>query len=261
MRSFTYPDLHVTLIFSVRYLNGALDSGSDRNQLTNEFSRKSRDFVPSSEPGARLPHMPLRLMNTSGRKKVCLLPSSSPPHPRQKKRKEKTHRKKKEVILAKFPSSDDIEYIASVLLLTTPFSCSQDNISTLDLVAPDKLEFLLIIAPAKKSYDLALAAYIVAQELEVSLKVCVIWPYGSFDDENNSGSGDTLQPWDDYVDVEEVKSSPSWWETCQMSSRGAIMVRPDDHIAWRTTAEPGSDAVDQMRKLFSRILGRSVVSG
>ena len=145
--------------------------------------------------------------------------------------------------------------------LTTPFSCSQDIISTLDLVAPDKLEFLLIIAPAKKSYDLALAAYIVAQELEVALKVCVIWPYGSFDDENNSGSGDTLQPWDDYVDVEEVKSSPSWWETCQMSSRGAIMVRPDDHIAWRTTDEPGSDAVDQMRKLFSRILGRSVVSG
>lgn len=135
----------------------------------------------------------------------------------------------------------------------------QGILSTLDLVPADKLEFLLIIAPMKESYGLALAAFRVARELGVPLKVCTVWPHGS-SDEHQRRSGGALEPWDNYIDVEEAKPSPSWWETCQITSDGAIMVRPDDHIAWRATARVGDNAVDEMKRVFSRILGRRVVS-
>ncbi|CAA6660080.1 unnamed protein product [Spirodela intermedia] len=174
-----------------RYLEGAMDSSvSGRikdEESTSGCRGESRDYVPSSEPGSRIPHMPVRLLN----------------------------------------ASDD-----------------KDILSTLDLVPADKLEFLLIIAPVKESYDLALSAFRVARDFGVVLKVCTMWPHGSFD-EHQSGSGRALEPWDNYMDVEE---------------RWAIMVRPDDHIVWRATAKVGNNAVDEMKRVFSRILGRSIVS-
>jgi hypothetical protein len=40
----------------------------------------------------------------------------------------------------------------------------------------DKVEFLLIVVPHEKPYHLALAAFKVAAEFEVSAKVCIMWP-------------------------------------------------------------------------------------
>ena len=70
-----------------------------------------------------------------------------------------------------------------------------------------------------------------AEEFKVSAKVCVIWPHGAVE----VGSKAALSPWQNYVGIVEVQqksTSLSWWKLCQMIDRGAILVRPDEHIAW-----------------------------
>lgn len=131
----------------------------------------------------------------------------------------------------------------------------QGTFSTLDLVPGDKLEFLLIIAPEGHSYDLARVACKVAETFKVSLKVCVIWPQGS-SVKNATGSRTELEPLKNYVDVEEVERSSvqSWWEMCQMTSKGVILVRPDDHIGWSTELDGVEDLVQQVERVFSKIL-------
>ncbi|XP_026407497.1 uncharacterized protein LOC113302769 [Papaver somniferum] len=132
---------------------------------------------------------------------------------------------------------------------------SEETLSTLDLVSEDKLEFLLIISPKKKSCDLARAAFKVSEGFDVSLKVCVMWPHGSLVNRLNR-SNETLTPWSNYIDVEEVSmsSTSSWWDTCQMTNDGAILVRPDEHIAWRKTTVI-LDPISEMESVFSQVLG------
>ncbi|WOL03681.1 hypothetical protein Cni_G12401 [Canna indica] len=136
-----------------------------------------------------------------------------------------------------------------------PSSSSQDSFSTLDLLPGDKLEFLLIIAPVEKSYNLARASIKVADEFKIPLKICIIWPKGS-SKKNAKSSQTILQPWNNFIDVEEADgfSSKSWWELCQMSSNGVILVRPDEHIAWRAESTSIMDSFVELKRVFSLIL-------
>lgn len=182
-----------------RYLDGALVRDGDSTQNAPETpTGRRRDYIPLAEPGARLPHMYVRMLRKS---------------------------------------------------------TTEEKLSTLDLVSSDKLEFLLIIAPVKNSYNLAKAAFKVGEEFRVGLKVCVIWSHGS--NEGMNGSKESLAPWENYVDVEEVNvpSSLSWWGICKMTERSAILVRPDDHIAWRAKADVLADPVLEMEKVFGQIIG------
>ena len=121
----------------------------------------------------------------------------------------------------------------------------------------DKVEFVLIIAPVKESYHLACEAFKAAEECRVSLKVFVLWPNDSVE-ALEKGSEAALSPWKNYADVFEVKRSSTtsnWWDMCKMTNRGAILVRPDEHIAWRTTSELAGDPRVEMQRVFSAILG------
>lgn len=95
-----------------------------------------------------------------------------------------------------------------------------------------------------------------ADEFKVPLKVCVMWEEKASDE---IGSSETaIVPWKNFVDVVEDKScptSPSWWELCQMTQKGAILVRPDEHIAWRTESEIKNDLFPVLKKAFSAVLG------
>ena len=139
------------------------------------------------------------------------------------------------------------------------------------MVSGDKIEFLLIIAPVKESYQLAHAALKVADEFKVSAKVCVMWPSNTHTGaEMSCAAGGAPIPYESYLDVVEMemekemevvkKSSKSkswsWWDICKMTDKGAILVRPDDHIAWRA-AKTGivGDPILEMRRVFSAILG------
>lgn len=132
----------------------------------------------------------------------------------------------------------------------------QETLSTLDLVSAEKVEFLLMIAPVEESFNLAQAAFKVAEELAINIRVCVIWPAKTTD-----GCGRTegaLEPWKNFVEVVEVKNlsnSLSWWDVCQMTERGAILVRPDEHIAWRMKFGITGNPVLEMRRVFCTVFG------
>ncbi|KAJ4839394.1 hypothetical protein Tsubulata_016848 [Turnera subulata] len=183
-----------------RYLEGALlpDSDTAANPPEPPTGRR-RDYVPSTDPGSRLPHTYVRPLSNS----------------------------------------------------------SEMTISTLDLLCIDKIEFLLIIAPLDESYNLGRAAFRVAEEFKVSAKVCVMWPADTVDGVE-AKSKEALAPWGNYIDVVEVKKSSnllSWWSICKMTDKGAILVRPDEHIAWRTRSAVIEDPISEMKKVFSAVLG------
>ncbi|PQP91960.1 uncharacterized protein Pyn_29124 [Prunus yedoensis var. nudiflora] len=184
-----------------RYLEGALIPGTDDALGAPEGpTGHRRDYVPSVDPGSRLPHMNVRILSNSS---------------------------------------------------------SEVTISTLDLISGDKIEFLLIIAPTDSSYHLAHAAFKVAEEFKVSARVCVLWPAGSVK-QVEAGSKALLTPWENCIDVVEVKTSSnpsSWWDLCQMTDKGAILVRPDEHVAWRVKSGVVGDPITEMRRVFSATLG------
>ena len=132
----------------------------------------------------------------------------------------------------------------------------QETCSTLDLVSANNVEFLLIISAIEESYQLAQAAFKVAQEFQLPLKVCIMWKdkatYAVL-----SSSERLLSPWKNFVDVVDAKTCPglpSWWDLCQMTNKGAILVRPDEHVAWRTKSGIEGDPVSELKKVFSAIL-------
>lgn len=181
-----------------RYLQGAIipESNHDESPQLIPTGRR-RDYIPSANPGSRLPHLFVKVM-----------------HP-----------------------------------------LSEETVSTLDLVSGDKVEFILIIAPVKESYHLAREAFKVAEERQVSLKVCVFWSSDSVEG-LDKGSKAALSPWKNYADVVESQSTTSnWWDMCNMTNRGAILVRPDEHIAWHTISGLDRDPRAEMQKVFSAILG------
>ncbi|XP_068333021.1 uncharacterized protein [Pyrus communis] len=184
-----------------RYLEGALIPDSDGGMSAPEGpTGRRRDYVPSVVPGARLPHMNVRILSDTS---------------------------------------------------------SEVTISTLDLIPGDKVEFLLIISPTEPSYRLAHAAFKVAEELKVSARVCVLWPAGSVKGVEVKSKA-SLAPWENYIDLVEVKNSPnssSWWDICQMTDKGAILVRPDEHVAWRVKSGVVRDPITEMRRVFSATLG------
>ncbi|WCJ38692.1 FAD/NAD(P)-binding oxidoreductase family protein [Euphorbia peplus] len=184
-----------------RYLHGALvpDNDSTKSVLEPPTGRR-RDYIPSADPGSRLPHIDVRILSNTS---------------------------------------------------------SEGIISTLDLISGDKLEFLLIVAPLKDSYKLSHAMLKVAEEFKVSAKVCVLWSADSIDKFKQSSKA-ALAPWNNFIDVMEAKKNSdtsSWWRMYQMTEKGAILVRPDEHIAWRVKSVVEKDHVSEMRSVFSVILG------
>ncbi|KAJ1286681.1 hypothetical protein BS78_03G370400 [Paspalum vaginatum] len=141
-------------------------------------------------------------------------------------------------------------------MLLRPLPASNESVfSTLDLVSGDKLEFVLITAPVKESYEIARATLKIADEFKLSAKVCVMWPRGTTDAEVEESRSE-LAPWTNYVNVEEVPrvSGSSWWEMCRISRKNIVLVRPDEHIAWRTESDMVRDAESEVRRVFSHIL-------
>lgn len=122
------------------------------------------------------------------------------------------------------------------------------------------MEFLLIIAPAESSYNLARATFKVAEDFKVPIRVCVMWSAGTTEQVEVANQV-PMAPWQNYMHVMEVKKSPtssSWWEICKMTKEGAILVRPDEHIAWRVKSGVDRDPIEEMKRVFSVVLGVKV---
>lgn len=205
-----------------RYEQGALVPEVEKpdDVLEEKPTGRRREYVPSSKPGSRLPHMQLRILSQN-----------------------KLH-------------------------------LNKETCSTLDLFSGNVIEFLLIAAPSKTCYVWADAALKIAKVYKVPLKVCIIWPGGTSASplskepmhawhENEGSITQQMQSvlegedWrrentEFVVDVEEI--SGSWWELCKMTKPGVVLVRPDEHIAWRSDPTFSGDTMLELNKVFSIVL-------
>lgn len=205
-----------------RYEQGALvpEVEKEDNVLEEKPTGRRREYVSSSKPGSRLPHMQLRILSQN------------------------------------------------------KFHLNKEICSTLDLFSGNVTEFLLIATPSKTCYIWADAAFKIAKVYKVPLKVCIIWPGGisasrlskeSMDAWHESEGSITQhlqsvlegEDWrrentEFVVDVEEI--SGSWLELCKMTKPGVLLVRPDEHIAWRSDPTFSGDTVLELNKVFSIVL-------
>ncbi|BFI27883.1 hypothetical protein MPTK2_2g14360 [Marchantia polymorpha subsp. ruderalis] len=175
-----------------RYVCGALVS--DKIDTTEEELAKPtgrrREYIPSSKPGSRLPHMNMRYLDAE----------------------------------FKF--------------------YNEERLSTLDLVSYASLEFLFIVGPTRSGFKWGDAALKAFKQRGVPLKVSVIWSKGFArrysSDKLSEEERDVVRRWRQLetacvVHVEE--DVDSWWKLCGMPSTGALIVRPDEHIASRILQE------------------------
>jgi 2,4-dichlorophenol 6-monooxygenase len=102
-------------------------------------------------------------------------------------------------------------------------------ISTLDIVGHGR--FGLVVGVAGQAW--ATAAAQVSQELGLELPVYMIGARCQYDDVYGE-----------------------WQARQEITGRGALLVRPDRHIAWRTLDKPHLDHADVLGDVLSRILGR-----
>ncbi|XP_038892398.1 4-methyl-5-nitrocatechol 5-monooxygenase isoform X2 [Benincasa hispida] len=178
-----------------RYSEGAIIPDDSLLGGREEPTGRRRQYVPSADPGSRLPHMNVRVL------------------------------------------------------------ASEEIFSTLDLVSGDVVQFLLIIGPRPESYCLAHATLKVAEEFKISVRVCILWSADTT--KIQSSSKEELTPWKNYIDVQEIRqwsTSPSWWDVCQMTDKGAILVRPDEHIAWRVKSGISGDPNTELTRVFTTLL-------
>ncbi|KAG6554781.1 hypothetical protein Mapa_003801 [Marchantia paleacea] len=184
-----------------RYDCGALIS--DKLDTTEEELAKPtgrrREYMPSSKPGSRLPHMSMRYLDAELR------------------------------------------------------NLSEARPSTLDLVSCASLELLLIVGPTRSGLKWGDAALKAAKMHGVPLKVSVIWSKGFAwrysSDELAEEERDVVLKWRQLETVYVVhveEDVDSWWKLCGIPSTGALLVRPDEHIAWRTLEEAENDVLSKV---------------
>jgi hypothetical protein len=53
--------------------------------------------------------------------------------------------------------------------------------------------------------------------------------------------------------VIHAETDEGWWQPCGVPAAGAILVRPDEHVAWRATTAPDSSSVQQLHCVFTKV--------
>ncbi|CAM6082506.1 unnamed protein product [Calypogeia fissa] len=148
--------------------------------------------------------------------------------------------------------------------------------STLDLLSSDRLCFLFLTGPGRSGSLWGAAALESVKTCSMPIRVAVMWPEGSAkrvwtssvqSAQNHQQSELTeeesymLYEWgyenrDNVIQVEEFLSA--WWELCTVPASGAILVRPDDHVAWRTKLHATSGASLEVQRVLKRVLRQNV---
>ena len=57
------------------------------------------------------------------------------------------------------------------------------------------------------------------------------------------------------IDRDVMDSAGRWKDVCETGSDGALLVRPDQHVGWRTSTLP-EDPAASLRAALTQILGR-----
>ncbi|CAN6449050.1 unnamed protein product [Victoria cruziana] len=181
-----------------RYLEGAFVTDANRSPEEQKvtFNGRRKEYIPTAEVGARLPHMNLHILESS----------------------------------------------------------PDETFSTLDLVRGDRVEFLLMVGPIRASYNLASAALKIAAGIKLPLRVCIVLSEAFSHQCIDNGRKSLQDNWSNVIEVQirKTQASSSWWD---LVSKGAILVRPDDHIAWQVAlSESIQNPVLEFERVFSQLL-------
>ncbi|XP_024524875.1 uncharacterized protein LOC9654414 [Selaginella moellendorffii] len=132
---------------------------------------------------------------------------------------------------------------------------SEDISSTLDLIHPSRLEFLFLVECSASGLNWAEDALQLSKSSPFPLRVVVL-----SDQTARDAEADFVGSWKErnagaYTEVVAADKC-NWWELCGVSQPGiVILVRPDDHIAWRSSKQHGSKSFEELRLAFDSVLG------
>ena len=96
-----------------------------------------------------------------------------------------------------------------------------------------------------------------ARDYQVTLKLVMVWPNGLWSNNLGIDSAKEICDWahnkqGSLLHVEVIDAD--WWGLCKIPSVGAILVRPDDHVAWVSHSESNSDSINDLHNVFAAVL-------
>lgn len=53
--------------------------------------------------------------------------------------------------------------------------------------------------------------------------------------------------------VHAEQADQGWWELCGVPDVGAILVRPDEHVAWRSLNLPDRSSAEHLHRAFAEV--------
>lgn len=119
---------------------------------------------------------------------------------------------------------------------------------------------MLILGCNKSGRAWAEAALTAVKSLAITVNIVIMWPRGSFsppDFEGNVAESEWLcfQKWASASEcgVIHAEVDQGWWDLCGVPDIGAILIRPDEHVAWRSRSAPDSSCVPQLQKVFAKV--------
>ena len=121
---------------------------------------------------------------------------------------------------------------------------------------------MLIVGCNRRGRAWAEAALVAVKSFAITLKIVVMWPHASFPQrecwqgrEGNVTEAEwfAVQKWASASRVVHAEVDPGWWDVCGVPDTGAILIRPDEHVAWRSRSVPDSSSVQQLHKAFAQV--------
>lgn len=120
----------------------------------------------------------------------------------------------------------------------------------MDLISESEIQLVLIVGCNKSGCAWAEGALTAAELSTVPVKVVIMWPEKMEDSEGFSMQGRVSASENRVIHAEVGQG---WWELCGVPDVGAILVRPDEHVAWRSTIAPDSSSVQHLHKVFAKV--------
>jgi hypothetical protein len=119
-----------------------------------------------------------------------------------------------------------------------------------DLISQGEVHLALIVGSNDSGCSWAEAALTAAELSGVPSKIVVMWP-----GKMNETKGFSVQKWTFASECRVIHAEidEGWWQLCGVPAVGSILVRTDEHVAWRSRSATDSSSVQQLRYVLSKV--------
>lgn len=109
---------------------------------------------------------------------------------------------------------------------------------------------MLIVGCNKSGCGWAEAALTALKSSAITVKIVIMCPQG-----HEGNVTESVQKWASASECEVVHAEvdEGWWDLCGVPDVGAILVRPDEHVAWRSRSAPDISSAEQLREVFGKV--------